>query len=645
MNPEQRVEEPRPGQLWRRRPLLSGLLRAAIFVLPVAASLAASMLLIKVLPRPEGALRIGLWWTVVVAGSLVALIGVGRLARRLIPLATLLNLSLLFPDRAPARFAVARRVGRPEELRQKLLRAHEDGLEDDAFGARTVLELVTALQLHDRQTRGHSERTRVFTDLISEEMQLPELDRARLRWASLLHDIGKLDVPADILTKAAAPDDEEWATLHAHPEQGAKLVAPIFPWLGEWAFAVEHHHERFDGSGYPRGLRGEEISLGGRIVAVADSYETMTAPRPYRRPMGATAARGELVRCSGTHFDPAVVRAFLNISVGRIWRAAGFGAWLGQFPLLGRLGGGFGQIGSQIASGVAVTATTAGLVVGGVLGPHHSAAASAPATAAAHTKPVPPGRSASLIPGATATPSPNPQPASTPAASAGSPVPSAVRLQPNPTATATPAASAAAQPTSTGPASPSPTPTARVDTPPTVTVNAAAQVSEGTSFSGGGSFSDPDSSSWTATVDYGDGSGTHPLALAGRSFTLGHTYANEGTFAVTVTVTDDGSASGRGSTSLRVVDVAPVVQAIPTATLAGSGTKTYSQPGSFSDPASDTWTATVDYGDGAGPQPLALTGRTFTLNHQYAQGHTYTVTVVISDDDGSSGTASTTVKA
>ena len=178
-----------------------------------------------------------------------------------------------------------------------------------------------------------------------------------------------------------------------------------------------------------------------------------------------------------------------------------------------------------------------------------------------------------------------------------------------------------------------------------VTVNPAAQVSEGTSFSGGGSFSDPDSSSWTATVNYGDGSGSHPLALSGRSFTLGHSFADEGTFAVTVTVSDDGGASGRGSTSLRVVDVAPVVQAIPPANLAGSGTKTYSQPGSFSDPASDTWTATVDYGDGAGPQPLVLAGRTFTLNHQYSQGHTYTVTVVITDDDGSSGTAGTTVKA
>jgi hypothetical protein len=221
-----------------------------------------------------------------------------------------------------------------------------------------------------------------------------------------------------------------------------------------------------------------------------------------------------------------------------------------------------------------------------------------------------------------------------------------VRLQPGPTPGAKPAASPVAQPTSTGPASPpAPTPTARADAPPAVSANPTAQVPEGTLFAGSGSFTDPDSTSWTATVDYGDGSGTHPLALSGRSFTLGHTYADEGTYAVTVTVTDDGGASGRASMSSRVVDVAPVVQAIPAANLAGSGVKTYSQPGSFSDPASDTWTATVNYGDGAGPQPLALTGRTFTLNHQYSQGHTYTVTVVITDDDGSSGTASTTVKA
>ena len=294
----------------------------------------------------------------------VTIIGLERAGRRLLPLAALLNLSLLFPDRAPKRFAVARRVGKPRDLQRQLQEAHDRGVTGgEVAHMQRVLELVAALSVHDRQTRGHSERVRVFADLIADEMKLAPADRARLRWASLLHDIGKLVVPSEILSKPARLTDAEMDSVRRHPDEGARLIGPLRAWLGPWSLAVEQHHERFDGRGYPRGLAGEQISLAGRIVAVADSYEVMTAMRPYRKPIGVWAARQELVQCSGAQFDPVVVRAFLNISMGRLWRVVGLGSWIAQLPLIGwidRLGWNWGA--AIMAGGAAVGLTAPGIM-------------------------------------------------------------------------------------------------------------------------------------------------------------------------------------------------------------------------------------------------------------------------------------------
>ena len=154
-----------------------------------------------------------------------------------------------------------------------------------------VVEMVLALSVHDKGTRGHSERVRVFTDLLAQELKIDPAGQARLRWAALLHDVGKLEVPTALLNKPGTPDADEWKVLHRHPEEGARMVAPLLPWLGEWGKAVVEHHERYDGTGYPFGLKAQEISLGARIVAVADTYEVMTAPRPYKRAMSIAAAR------------------------------------------------------------------------------------------------------------------------------------------------------------------------------------------------------------------------------------------------------------------------------------------------------------------------------------------------------------------
>jgi hypothetical protein len=198
------------------------------------------------------------------------------------------------------------------------------------------------------------------------ELHLGEADRARLRWAALLHDIGKLRVSPRILNKPAKPDPREWTILRRHPAEGAQLVAPILPWLGVWGTAVEQHHEWFDGSGYPRRLKGSAISQAARIVAVADIFEVITAPRPYSRPVGVTKAREELVRVSGTQLDPAVVRAFLNVSVGELWPVVGIGSILCQVPLVSQVIGLLGNALPAWSGSTAATAAAGALLVVGI---------------------------------------------------------------------------------------------------------------------------------------------------------------------------------------------------------------------------------------------------------------------------------------
>ncbi|MDB5065709.1 MAG: hypothetical protein JWM18_2143 [Chloroflexi bacterium] len=326
--PPERVASAR----WRARPVLSAMLRVAVFVMPIVAALALSYLVGRVFRRPSDFGGAALWWVAFLLVEVLAFAVFHWMAQRLIPLATLLRLSLLFPDRAPSRFAVARRRVRDLEAETAWVGGKGAG-EAPARATETIVTLVSALTAHDRATRGHSERVRIFTDMLADELKLAPEARDRLRWAALLHDIGKLSVPATVLNKRGDPGPEGWKSLRQHPVEGARLIEPIREWLGEWALAVEQHHERWDGKGYPRGLRGREISLGARMVAVVDAFETMTAARPYKRPMGVAAARRELVRSSGTHLDPTVVRAFLTISIGRLWRTVGFTAWLA--PLAG----------------------------------------------------------------------------------------------------------------------------------------------------------------------------------------------------------------------------------------------------------------------------------------------------------------------
>jgi HD-GYP domain-containing protein (c-di-GMP phosphodiesterase class II) len=551
---------------WQRRPLLSLLVRASVVIVPAIAGIAAGTVVSRLLPRPNGFGGAALSFAAVSLVMLVTIIALERAGRRLLPLAALLNLSLLFPDRAPKRFAVARRVGKPRDLQRQLREAHEKGVVGgEVAHMQTVLELVAALSVHDRQTRGHSERVRVFADLIADEMKLAPPDRARLRWASLLHDIGKLEVPADILSKPAKLTDAEMDNVRRHPDEGARLIGPLNAWLGPWGLAVEQHHERFDGRGYPRGIAGDQISLAGRIVAVADSYEVMTAVRPYRKPIGVSAARQELVRCSGAQFDPVVVRAFLNISMGRLWRVVGLGSWIAQLPFIGwidRLGWNWG---AAIVSGT----TAIGLTLPGLLPKATPTAAPTQAIAVVSTGGAAPkgtGSGAGVPGGGTSHAAPPGVRGTIPAGGSpgsggtvgttggsGSGSSSGGPAMPSPSPTPTPPVGGGT-PSPTPP--PAPTPTPPPDQPPVVTVNAGGLAVLGAFHNGSGSFTDADYAghTFTATVNYGDGSATMPLTLNGKTFTLSHTYAAIlTTYTITVIVTDNDGVSGSGSTTVTVI--------------------------------------------------------------------------------------------
>jgi hypothetical protein len=365
---------------WHGRPVLSGLVSAAIFVVPVALSICAATITAHLLPRPRTTGGLTGWWIAILVVPTVVLLATDRLARRAMPLAVLLKMTMVFPDRAPKRLAVLRQSGSTRNLARRVEEARTLGIEDEpVVAAEKILSLAGALNAHDRLTRGHGERVRVLTDLIAEELDLSTDDRDRLRWSALLHDIGKLAVHPDILNKPDQLDDEEWEVIKTHPLEGARLTAPLADWLGEWANTIAEHHERYDGTGYPFGLKGDEISLGGRIVAVADCYDTMTTVRSYKASMSPNAARAELAACAGTQFDPRVVRAFLDVSIGRLRPVAGPLAWLGSLPFVGsipQLGQTVAVLGRVGATSLVVSgAVAAGTVRAGVYpiaGPHPS---------------------------------------------------------------------------------------------------------------------------------------------------------------------------------------------------------------------------------------------------------------------------------
>jgi response regulator RpfG family c-di-GMP phosphodiesterase len=177
----------------------------------------------------------------------------------------------------------------------------------------TTLEaLGSALDTRDVGTESHSRRVHGYALATAREYGVPQEDLRDLAHGVLLHDIGKIGIPDAILLKPGKLTPEEWSVMRTHPEIGRRLIEKI-PFLRGAVPIVYSHHEKWDGTGYPRGLRGAEIPLGARIFSVVDAFDAMTFDRPYSKAISFEAAKAEIKRCTGTHFDPAVVEAFFRV--------------------------------------------------------------------------------------------------------------------------------------------------------------------------------------------------------------------------------------------------------------------------------------------------------------------------------------------
>ena len=174
----------------------------------------------------------------------------------------------------------------------------------------TVTSLAFAIDAKDQYTQGHSQKVSAYSVVLAQALGLDQSDVEEIRLAALLHDIGKVGIPEAILNKSGPLDPTEWETMKSHPELGAKILEPLET-MARIRQMVQHHHEFYDGSGYPGRLRGEDIPYGSRVIAIADSYDTITSERSYKKGRSPEEAFAELERCAATQFDPAIVRVFV----------------------------------------------------------------------------------------------------------------------------------------------------------------------------------------------------------------------------------------------------------------------------------------------------------------------------------------------
>jgi len=176
----------------------------------------------------------------------------------------------------------------------------------------TMKSLATVIEAKDQTTRGHLDRTQAYGLALARRIDPSLAENPSIGYGFFLHDIGKVGIPEHILGKAGPLSEQEWTVMRDHPVIGAQIVSPI-AFLNDAVGLIRHHHERFDGTGYPDGLKRREIPLAARVFSVADSFDAMTSDRPYRRAMGIERALAEIRGGAGTQWDPDVARVFVRM--------------------------------------------------------------------------------------------------------------------------------------------------------------------------------------------------------------------------------------------------------------------------------------------------------------------------------------------
>lgn len=184
---------------------------------------------------------------------------------------------------------------------------------------KTIKSIAAALDAKDPYTHGHSMRVTLYSIILAKEIGVPEAQLDQIEMAGLLHDVGKIAIPQAILCKPGHLTDDEFAVMKAHPQNSEKLIASIKK-LHDVCPGMKHHHEKWDGSGYPDKLAGENIPFQARIIAIADTYDAMTSTRSYRVALDHEIAIAEIEKCAGTQFDPELAKKFVEL--GAIIKAA-----------------------------------------------------------------------------------------------------------------------------------------------------------------------------------------------------------------------------------------------------------------------------------------------------------------------------------
>ena len=212
-------------------------------------------------------------------------------------------------SRAASAIDNARLYGELHTSNDDLVRAN---LSLEEMFQQTIAGFAQALEESDMYTRGHSERVAVYSEILGRGLTLPDAEVRRIVQAGVMHDVGKIGVRYDMLNKPGKLTPEEVAVFREHPAKGKRILDPV-PCLHPLIDGCWCHHEWYDGGGYPRGLAGDQIPLVGRMVAIADAYDAMTSDRAYRRALPHEVAVGEIERCAGTQFDPALADAFVKL--------------------------------------------------------------------------------------------------------------------------------------------------------------------------------------------------------------------------------------------------------------------------------------------------------------------------------------------